>query len=159
MGLLDWLLNGKEKENKKESFNLDFELFKALGKEGYEEIKSEEGKLMQELEDKKLERRLRNEAYEQFVSWRDGAMYIGGIGGGIYYIHNDKYAKYKDFKLIDEYKDKCYKEFVEKAINEVEDWQIQHLTKESVDDYISTMFYSNSEKEAFRRKSGMSKNC
>lgn len=157
MSFIHWLFG--RKENKNQTLDLDFEVFKSVGKDEYKKIKAEDGKLKQELEDVKMQRRLRDEAYAQFQSWRDGTIYIGldpSIYGGIYYIHNQEASKWDNTKVRDEYRSKIYNELCEKAIEEVEDWQIKGLTKETVNDWFKTYrVYNSVELEAFRRRNGL----
>jgi len=73
MGFLDFILSSKNSHKK--NFNLDFEVFKSLGAEKYQEIKDEEGKDMQEFEDSIMESRLKSKSSEYWlVFW--GRIYV-----------------------------------------------------------------------------------
>lgn len=158
MGLFSWIF-GTNKISSDLRTNLDFEMFKVLGEDGYKKIKEEEGKEMQVLSDLNMERRLRAEAYEQFKSWDRGTIYIGVdplIYGCFYEIYNEKYAKYLNEDAKNEFRNKEYQKIKEEAINNVRDWEIQNLTDEIANDWLKYWnVYTNSQIEAFKRKNNL----
>jgi len=156
MGFLDFILSSKNSHKK--NFNLDFEVFKSLGAEKYQEIKDEEGKDMQEFEDSIMESRLKSKARNRVLAWDFGRIYVDDsfkIYGSFYTIHNDKYAKWKDYDKQKEFEDKWYKIYREETINSVKEDEYKNLKPEDLKDYRVIMFYNNSVLEAFKRKNNI----
>lgn len=120
MGVFSLLFGNNET---KREFNLDFELFKFLGKEEYDKLKNEESAKKQRFHDDFFVVDLKRIAGKKFLDWIHSSPFHISLTDkrGLNWIeYNKEVARFKSNKDIDDYINKEFKRLVKEEVVKTE---------------------------------------